>query len=280
MGLRVNTNIASLTAQRSLSRATGDLNSNFRRLSTGLRISTAADDAAGLAISERLRARIRSLDQASRNAQDGISLVQTAEGSLDEINSMLVRMRELAVQAANGTTAAADQDALNAEFQALVSEIDRTSSQADFNTIKLLDGTAAGPITLQVGAGTTAGTDTLDIAMMDATTATLFASAGAALDIGSTGNQSLAITTLDTAINSVSSMRGDLGAAQNRLDSVISMLQVSSENLSAAESRIRDVDVASESAMLTKNTILQQAAISVLAQANVQPQAALALLQG
>ncbi len=280
MGLRVNTNIASLTAQRSLSRATGDLNSNFRRLSTGLRISTAADDAAGLAISERLRARIRSLDQASRNAQDGISLVQTAEGSLDEINSMLVRMRELAVQAANGTTAAADQDALDAEFQALVSEIDRTSSQADFNTIKLLDGTAAGPITLQVGAGTTAGTDTLDIAMMDATTATLFASAGAALNIGSTGNQNLAITTLDTAINSVSSMRGDLGAAQNRLDSVISMLQVSSENLSAAESRIRDVDVASESAMLTKNTILQQAAISVLAQANVQPQAALSLLQG
>lgn len=276
MGLRVNTNVSSLTAQRSLSKATGDLNGNFRRLSTGLRIATAADDAAGLAISERLRARIRSLDQAGRNAQDGISLVQTAEGAMQEINSLLVRMRELAIQAANGTTSAADKDTLNDEFQALIQEVDRSASQTNFNTIQLLDGSVAA-LTLQVGADTVANVDTLNVSLADVRSTTLSI---ATLDIGSTGVQTTAIVNLDAAIDTISQARGDLGAVQNRLGSLISNLQVSSENLSAAESRIRDVDVASESAMLTKNTILQQAAISVLAQANVQPQAALALLQG
>ena len=276
MGLRVNTNVSSLTAQRSLSRATGDLNRNFTRLSTGLRIASAADDAAGLAISERLRARIRSIDQASRNAQDGISLVQTAEGAMQEVNSILVRMRELAVQASNGTTSGADKDTLNDEFQALIQEVDRISSATDFNGIQLLDGTTAS-LTLQVGADTVAGVDTLDVSLVDVSAASLTISA---LDIGSTGVQSTAIVNIDAAIDAISQGRGDLGAIQNRLGGLISNLQVSSENLSAAESRIRDVDVASESAALTKNTILQQAAISVLAQANVQPQAALSLLQG
>lgn len=276
MGLRVNTNVSSLTAQRSLSKATGDLNRNFSRLSTGLRIANAADDAAGLAISERLRARIRSIDQAARNAQDGISLVQTAEGAMQEVNSILVRMRELAVQASNGTTSGADKDTLNDEFQALIQEVDRTASQTNFNTIQLLDGSVAN-LTLQVGADTVANVDTLNVSLVDIRASALTIGT---LDIGSTGNQSTAINNLDAAIDAVSQGRGDLGAIQNRLGGLISTLQVSSENLSAAESRIRDVDVAAESAMLTKNTILQQAAISVLAQANVQPQAALSLLQG
>jgi len=275
MGLRINTNVSSLSAQRSLSRATEDLNRNFRRLSTGLRIASASDDAAGLAISERLRARIRSLDQAARNAQDGVSLVQTAEGALDEVNSLLVRMRELSIQANNGTTSPADRDTLDDEFQALIQEVDRISSATNFNRVQLLDGSVSS-ITLQVGADTVAGVDTLDISLLNVTSTSLTLNA---LGIGQTGDPSQAITDIDGAIDAVSQFRGDLGAAQNRLGSVISMLRVGSENLSAAESRIRDVDVASETAALTKNSILQQAAISVLAQANVQPQAALSLLQ-
>jgi flagellin len=276
MGLRINTNVSSLNAQRSLSRATEALNTSFRRLSTGQRVATAADDAAGLAISERLRARIRSTEQASRNAQDGISLVQTAEGAMQESNSMLVRMRELAVQANNGTMSTADRDTLNAEFNALITEIDRVAAATNFNTINLLDGTVAS-LTLQVGADTTAGVDTLNVSMTSATAVALGINA---LNIGSTGDASAAIAAIDTAINNISQGRGSLGAVQNRLQGLIANLQVSVENLSAAESRIRDVDVAAETAALTKHSIIQQAAISVLAQANTQPQSALALLQG
>lgn len=276
MGLRINTNVSSLNAQRSLSRATEALNTSFRRLSTGQRVATAADDAAGLAISERLRARVRSTEQASRNAQDGISLVQTAEGAMQESNSMLIRMRELAVQANNGTMSATDRDTLQAEFSALITEIDRVASATNFNTISLLDGTVAS-LTLQVGADTAAGVDTLNVSM---TSATALALGINALNIGAAGSPSTAIAAIDTAINSVSQGRGNLGAVQNRLQGLISNLQVSVENLSAAESRIRDVDVAAETAQLTKNSIIQQAAISVLAQANTQPQSALALLQG
>ncbi|MAG55218.1 MAG: flagellin FliC [Planctomycetes bacterium] len=276
MGLRVNTNVSSLTAQRSLARATENLNRNFRHLSTGLRVATAADDAAGLAISERLRARIRSLDQAARNAQDGISLVQTAEGALEQVNSNLIRMRELSIQASNGTVSNADRDTLDEEFQALINEVGRISGQTNFNTIQLLDGSTP-TLTLQVGADTSVGVDTLAVTLVAVTTSALTLST---LGIGSAGSPSQAIANIDAAIDAVSTARGGLGAVQNRLDGVISNLQVSSENLAAAQSRIRDVDVASESAMLTKNTILQQAAISVLAQANVQPQATLSLLQG
>ncbi|MSR75667.1 MAG: flagellin FliC [Planctomycetes bacterium] len=276
MGLRINTNVSSLNAQRSLSRATDALNTSFRRLSTGQRIATAADDAAGLAISERLRARIRSTEQASRNAQDGISLVQTAEGAMQESNSMLIRMRELAVQANTGTMSAADRDTLQAEFTALVQEIDRVASATNFNTINLLDGSVSS-LTLQVGADTTAGVDTLNVSLTSTTAATLGLTA---LSIGSTGSATTAITAIDTAINSISQGRGNLGAVQNRLLGLISNLGVSVENLSAAESRIRDVDIAAETAALTRNTIIQQAAISVLAQANTQPQSALALLRG
>ena len=274
MGLRVNTNTASINAQRNLASVTDRLGTNFRRLSTGLRISTAADDAAGLAISERLRSQVRSLDQAKRNANDGISLVQTAEGALNEVNSVLTRLRELSIQAANGSVSNQDKDTLNEEFTSLVDEIDRIAQSTEFNGINLLDGSSAS-VSFQVGYGTTAGVDTLDVTLQAADETALGLDS---LDISSTGNTSTAIAAIDTAINTVSSLRGSLGAAQNRLGSTINNLAIQTENLSAAESRIRDVDVAYETAQLTRNSILQQASISVLAQANAQPQAALALL--
>ncbi len=275
MGLRVNSNIASLNAQRSLSTTTERLQANYRRLSTGLRISTASDDAAGLAISERFRAQIRSTNQAIRNAQDGISLTQTGEGALNEVSSILIRMRELSIQAANGTVSAADRANLDQEFSDLINEIDRIAQSTTFNGVRLLDGTGS-TITFQVGTGTTSGIDTIQLSTSDTLASTLGLSS---LDIGSGGNPSLAITSLDTAINAVSRVRGQFGAAQNRLTTTIANLQIQSENLSAAESRIRDVDVAVETSALTRNSILQQAAISILAQANTQPQAALQLLQ-
>ena len=275
MGLRVNSNIASLNAQRSLSQTTDKLQANFRRLSTGLRISTASDDAAGLAISERFRGQIRSTSQAIRNAQDGISLTQTGEGALNEVSSILIRMRELAIQSSNGTVSGADRSTLNEEFGDLIEEIDRIAKSTTFNGVSLLDGTGS-TITFQVGVGTTSGVDTIQLSTSDTLASTLGLSS---LDIGSTGQPTIAIATLDLAINSVSRVRGEFGAAQNRLTTTIANLQIQSENLSAAESRIRDVDVAVETAALTRNSILQQAAISILSQANTQPQAALQLLQ-
>ena len=275
MGLRVNTNSASINAQRNLASVTDKLAGNFRRLSTGLRISTAADDAAGLAISERLRAQVASLDQAKRNANDGISLVQTAEGALNEVSSILVRLRELAVQSANGSVSNQDKDTLDQEFQSLTDEINRIGRSTDFNGIKLLDGSTSA-VSFQVGNGTTAGIDTLSISL----TPSLSTSLGLnSLDIGSGGSTSTALTNIDAAINTVSSLRGSLGAVQNRLGSTINNLAIQVENLSAAESRIRDVDVAYETAQLTRNQILQQASIAVLSQANAQPQAALSLLR-
>ncbi len=275
MGLRVNSNIASLNAQRSLSQTTDRLQANYRRLSTGLRISTAADDAAGLAISERFRAQVRSTDQAIRNAQDGISLTQTGEGALNEVSSILIRMRELSIQAANGTVSSADRTTLNQEFTDLINEIDRIAQSTTFNGVRLLDGTGS-QMTFQVGTGTTAGIDTIQLSTSNTLASTLGLST---LDIGSAGNPTLAIAQLDAAVNAVSRVRGQFGAAQNRLTTTIANLQIQSENLSAAESRIRDVDVAVETSALTRNSILQQAAISILAQANTQPQAALQLLQ-
>jgi len=276
MGLRVNSNIASLNAQRSLSNTTEKLQANYRRLSTGLRISTASDDAAGLAISERFRAQVRSTNQAIRNAQDGISLTQTGEGALNEVSSILIRMRELSIQASNGTVSDADKATLNQEFTDLINEIDRIAQSTTFNGVQLLDGTGS-TITFQVGTGTTTGIDTIQLSTSDTLASTLGLST---LDIGSGGSPTTAVNLLDDAINSVSRVRGQFGAAQNRLTTTIANLQIQSENLSAAESRIRDVDVAVETSSLTRNSILQQAAISILAQANTQPQAALQLLQG
>ena len=272
MGLRINTNVFSLNAQKNLNNTTQKLGQSFARLSTGLRITTAADDAAGLAISERLRSQVRSLEQAGRNANDGISLVQTAEGALDETSQILTRLREISVQASNGTLSSDDKTTLNQEFTDLVAEIDRISGSANFNGVSLLNSSNA--VSIQVGTGTTAGTDTINVSLSSATASSLGLSS---LNV-STG-ASAALTALDTAINSVSSIRGTLGAAQNRLTSTINNLNNQVENLSAANSRIRDVDVARETASLTRNTILQQAAISVLSQANLQPQSSLSLLQ-
>jgi len=274
MGLRVNTNSASINAQRNLSSVTDKLSTSFRRLSTGLRISSAADDAAGLAISERLRSQVRSLDQAKRNANDGISLVQTAEGALNEVSSILVRLRELAIQSSNGSVSGQDKDTLNEEFQSLVGEVNRISRSTEFSGIKLLDG-ASTSVTFQVGFGTTADIDTISVALSPALSTSLQLNS---LDIGSTGVTTTAITNIDSAINTVSGLRGSLGAVQNRLNSTINNLAITVENLSSAESRIRDVDVAYETSQLTRNSILQQASISVLSQANLLPQSALRLI--
>ena len=274
MGLRVNTNVASINAQRNLSAVTDRLGNNYRRLSTGLRISTAADDAAGLAISERLRSQVRSLEQAKRNANDGISFVQTAEGALNEVSSILTRLRELAVQSSNGSVSNQDKETLDEEFQSLVSEVNRIGRSTEFNGIKLLDGSSSS-VSFQVGFGTTSGIDTLSVSLSAALSTTLALNS---LDIGSGGATTTAISNIDAAINTISSLRGSLGAVQNRLGSTINNLAVQVENLSAAESRIRDVDVAYETAQLTRNNILQQASISVLAQSNAQPQSALSLL--
>ena len=271
MGLRVNTNVSSLTAQRNLAAVTGRLQGNFARLSSGLRIATAADDAAGLGVSERMRSQIRSYAVAGRNAQDGISLAQTAEGAMGEISNNLSRMRELAVQAANGTLTTTDRATLDTEFQALITEIGRVATDTTFNGVALLDGTTSN-IEIQVGIDSG---DTISVGLAESTTTALGVTG---LAVTSTTLASAALATIDTAINTVSTNRGALGAAQNRLNSVIASISNARENLSAAESRIRDVDVAIETADLTRNSIMQQAAVSVLSQANVQPQLALSLL--
>jgi flagellin len=276
MGLRVNTNVASINAQRNTAQVTTRLSHNFRRLSTGLRISVAADDAAGLAISERLRSQVRSLSQASRNANDGISLVQVGEGALNEVSNILTRLRELAIQAANGATSNADKNTIKEEFDSLVNEINRIAQSTEFNGVRLLDGSSS-TVMFQVGINTQAGIDTLNVSLTPALSTTLGLST---VDVGSGGNTSFAIAQIDSAVNAVSALRGRFGSVQNRLQSTIANLGVASESLSAAESRIRDVDVAYETAELTRNSIMQQASISILSQANAQPQAALQLLQG
>lgn len=281
MSLVINNNIASLNAQKNLNQVTERLGKNFKRLSSGLRISTAADDAAGLAISERLRSTIRSLDQASRNANDAISLTQTAEGGLNEVSNILIRLRELSIQANTGTISDADKDLLQTELGELVSEIDRIAQAVDFNGIALLDGSST-QIEFAIGDGSTAGVDTISVSIDNVRTSALTdgTTALSAIDIGSSGDVSSALASIDAAITTVNTFRARLGAAENRLTSAIGNLANQVESLSAAESRIRDVDVARESADLTRNSIIQQSALSVLAQANLQPQSALSLLTG
>lgn len=275
MGIRVNTNVASLAAQRNLSVVSMRLEGNFRRLASGLRISTGADDAAGLAISERMRARIQSYGAASRNALDGVSLVQTAEGALAEVNASLSRMRELAIQSANGTLNTDDRAVLDEEFQALIEEIDRVADTTEFNEIDLLN-SSTGSVSILVGADSP---ETITISLVDVTESALNLTAST-VAVDTATNASAVISIIDTAIESINTARGNMGAQQNRLDSARRSIENARENLSAAESRIRDVDVAAEMADLTRNTIVQQAAATVLAQANLQPQIALGLLQG
>ena len=273
MSLRVNTNIYSMTAQKNLANHSSQLQGSFARLSSGLRIVSAADDPAGLGISERMRSSIKSLEMAQRNAQDGVSLVQTAEGALSEVNSNLVRMRELAIQSANGTLSTADRASLNSEFTELVAEIDRIGQTTTFNGINLLD-TASNTVAIQTGVDSG---QNIIVTLEDAQAAALGIGA---LNVSDVTNASAALATIDTAINSVVAVRGQLGASQNRMQSAMRSIATSVENLAAAESRIRDVDVAHETARLTRNQILQQASASILAQANQQPQIALNLLQG
>ena len=276
MGLRVNTNIISLNAQRHLSSVTTRLEGNFQRLASGLRIASASDDPAGLGISERMRSQLKSLSQAARNGQDGVSLVQTAEGALNEATANLARMRELAIAAANGTLNTGDRATVDAEFQALISEIDRIADTTTFNGVNLLNDTASGTIEIQIG--TEAGEE-ISLTLADLSESGLGLTS-ATFDLTTVTNATASLNVIDTAITSVTTVRGDFGAAQNRLLSAIRSINNAQQNLAAAESRIRDVDVAFETADLTRNTILQQAAVSVLSQANLQPQIALSLLQG
>ncbi len=278
MGLRVNTNIASLTAQRHMSVVTNRLQGNYSRLASGLRISTAADDAAGLAISEKMRAQIRSFTVASRNAQDGISLAQTAEGALSEVSNVLSRMRELAMQSSNGTLSAQDRLTLDAEYQAMIGEIDRIATQTTFNDINLLDGSVpGGSVEIQVGINLN---EVIDVTLDDMQVANATGLNLATTDITTAANAQALLSDIDDALTFTNTTRGDLGAQQNRMESALRSILNARENLSSAESRIRDVDVAAESADLTRNSIMQQAATSILQQANTQPQIALSLLQG
>ena len=274
MGLRVNTNVASLTAQRNLSNTTTELQRSLARLSSGLRITRASDDAAGLAISERFRADVRSLQQAQRNGLDGVSALQIAEGALNEVSGILTRLRELAIQSASDSVGDSERTVLNNEFTALVGEISRIGAVTEFNGQTLLDGTTT-TLNFQIGINATTN-DQISITSVDAT-ATGLSLTGAG--IATSGAASTALATVDAAIDTVSANRGSFGVVQNRLESAIRSIAVAVENTAAAESRIRDVDVASETAILTRNQVLQQAGISVLSQANFSSQNALALLQ-
>lgn len=276
MGLRINTNTAALNAQRTLGMNKYALDKSLERLSSGYRINRAGDDAAGLAISENLKAQIRGLKQAARNAQDGISLIQVAEGSLNEISSILIRLRELAVQAASDTIGPVERQFLNVEYDQLVSEVDRIADGTEFNGTQLLSGTGS-ILDFQVGTRNDPNIDriSLDASKADANAAALGINLTSVADKASAQNS---LTAIDSAIVAVSAMRADFGAVQNRLNSTYGNLQVSLENMAAANSRVRDADVAEETAELTKNNILLQAGTAVLAQANLSSQSALALL--
>ena len=269
----INHNIAAMNTHRQLNANTTNTNKAIEKLSSGLRINRAGDDAAGLAISEKMRGQIRGLDMASKNAQDGISLIQTAEGALNETHSILQRVRELAVQSANDTNTDDDRAELQKEVAELTKEVTRISTDTEFNTKKLLNGAGVSGAVFQIGANT-GQSISLSIGNMGAASLGLTSVA-----IGTQTGANAALSVLDAAIKTVSSERAKLGANQNRLEHTINNLGTTSENLSAAESRVRDVDMAKEMMNQTKNNILAQASQAMLAQANQQPQAVLQLLR-
>jgi flagellin len=277
MGLRINTNVASLNAQRNLGSTRISMNKALEKLSSGQRINRAGDDAAGLAISENLKAQIKGLGQAERNAEDGISLVQIAEGALSEVSNILIRLRELSVQAASDTIGATERKFLNVEFEQLTSEIDRIANSTEFNRVPLLNGTGA-VFDIQIGTRNDPISDrlTFDASSADVNVAALGLNLASVSDKISAQNS---LTSIDQAIISVSGIRADFGALQNRLQSTVNNIQVSIENLAAANSRVRDTDVAAETAELTKQNILMQAGTSVLSQANSSTNSALTLIQ-
>ena len=275
----INTNVMSLNAQRNLASNSVNLATSIQRLSSGLRVNSAKDDAAGLAIAERMNAQVRGMNVAIRNANEGVSLAQTAEGALGKVGDSLQRMRELAVQARNSTNSDDDKDSLDKEYQALASEIGRVLAGTTFNTKHIL-GVDAGALDFQVGANTTAD-DLITVTTTDMTgDATITAVTGGTIDNSAdTAALKVVIDDIDTALDTVNSKRADFGAAQNRFDAVISNLQVSVENQSAARSRIMDADFAAETANLSRAQILQQAGTAMVAQANQLPQTVLKLLQ-
>ncbi|NBQ33600.1 MAG: flagellin FliC [Proteobacteria bacterium] len=278
MALRINYNLASASAQRGLGASQDAYAKQATRLSTGLRINSASDDAAGMAVSEKLKNQVRGLNQAQRNAQDGVSLVQTAEAGLSETHSLLARMRELAVQASNDTLSASDRANLDAEFTQLSAEIDRISSTVAFNGIYLLNSGMSTGLTLQIGAN---NGDTFTLTIQGAQYSTLYAN-NTVLTVTTIGFQSAAsavISAIDTTVNAVSTRRANLGALQSRLESVGRSIAVASENTAAANSRVADADIAASMSDLVRAQILQQAGISVLAQANQAPALVLQLLK-
>ncbi len=273
----INTNLASLNAQRNLNGSQNALNVALQRLSSGLRINSAKDDAAGLAIAERMTTQVRGFGVAIRNANDAISLAQTAEGAIGRVSDALQRMRELAVQSANATNSASDRAALDAEYQALGAEIGRVLGGTTFNGLAII-GADAGALNFQVGPGTTAN-DTITVTTTDLTAdATITAVTGG--DLTSVANALTAINNIDAALTTVNGQRATLGAVQNRFQSVIDALSVAKENQEAARSRIMDADFAQETAALTRAQVLQQAGVAMLAQANAVPNNVLALLRG
>lgn len=276
MSLRIFNNTEAQNAHRQLQANSLAMSRTMEKLSSGLRINRAADDAAGLAVSEEMRTNIRGLNMASRNALDGVSLVQVADGALSGVNDMLQRMRELAVEAANGTYTDSQRSNIDREVQSLMAEITRVASDTEFNGIKILSGsvsTAASAVTLQVGADSGQAI-AFTIATMDTTQLGI-----AGLAISTAASASAAIASLDAAIRSVNTTRSDVGAIQNRLEQTISRLNLTSENTQAAESRIRDADMASEMIEYTKRQILSQSGTAMLAQANQAPQNVLQLLR-
>lgn len=273
MGLSVNTNVAAINAYRNLSSTQNSLSKSLEKLSSGYRINRAADDAAGLAISEGLRSQVSGLTQAARNAQDGISVVQTAEGALTEVHSILHRMRDLAVQGANDSNSADARTNIKTESDQLQSELTRIANSTNFNGTDLLKG---GSMTFQVGAGSDTTANQIQVTLANVSSV---ATAVSTVAYDTASNAAAAISTIDAQITSVSTTRANLGAMQNRLEHTINSVNVSVENLSASESRIRDTDMASEMVNFTKSQILSQAGTAMLAQANQIPQGVLKLLQ-
>ncbi len=275
MSIVLNSNLSAMQAQGALSKSQSAMQQSLQRLSTGYRINSASDDAAGLAISDNLRADIRSLDQAARNANDGLSIVNVAEGAMNEVGNILVRMRELAVQSSSDSVGDSERGFIDLEFEAMKEEVSRISTVTEYNGQKLLDGSiSAAGLEFQVGVQNTSDNRTT-IMVSDVGASGLGLDSA---DLGSQSNAQTAMGTIDAAITTLSTQRAKLGAYANRLQSTINNLNVSSENLTAANSRIRDVDVASETASFARNQVLVQAGVSMLAQANAVPQSALRLL--
>ena len=280
MAISILTNVASLNAQRNLNTTQTALSASIGRLSSGMRINNAADDAAGLGISENLKADLRSLSQASRNANDGVSMSQVAEGSMNEMQGIVTRMRELSVQSANQTLGSTERGYIQTEFGQLRNEINRISAVTEFNGQKLVDGSASAGLSFQIGMQNTAN-DRISMSITKLTTSTLGSTSLhiASASLSTATNARNALGAFDKAIEQLSTARAKVGAVQNRMQVTISNLAVAHENLSAANSRIRDVDVASETSQLTKAQILSQAGLAVLSQANQLPNSALSLLR-